>query len=128
VDQISDALNRIKNAQRARRANTEVVFSKANLELLKIMEREKLIESVEEKGKKGIKKIQVNLRYSDGLPAIEGIRRRSKPSRRLYIQRSEIRTIRQGQGLAIISTSRGLMTDKEAKKAGLGGELICEIW
>jgi small subunit ribosomal protein S8 len=128
MDQISDFLIRIKNAQKAGRENVEIPFSKAKFELAKIFARENFVASVEEKGKKAAKKIYINLKYDEGMPAIENIVRKSKPSRRVYIGKDDIKTIKQGYGRAIISTSRGLMTDKEARKAGLGGELICEIW
>ena len=106
----------------------EIPFSNAKFELAKIFERENFVASVEEKGKKAAKKIYINLKYESGMPAIENIIRKSKPSHRIYVGKNDIKTIRQGYGRAIISTSRGLMTDKEARKAGLGGELICEIW
>ena len=128
MDPISDLLIRIKNAQKAGRPNVEIPFSKAKFELAKIFERENFVGSVEEKGKKAAKKIFINLKYEGDLPAIENIIRKSKPSRRVYIGKDQIQMIKQGYGRAIISTSRGLMTDKEARKAGLGGELICEIW
>jgi small subunit ribosomal protein S8 len=128
MDPISDFLIRIKNAQKAGRPDVEIPFSNAKFELAKIFGRENFVGSVEERGKKAAKKIFINLKYEDGMPAIENIVRKSKPSRRVYIGKSQIQTVRQGYGRAIISTSRGLMTDKEARKAGLGGELICEIW
>lgn len=128
MDPISDLLIRIKNAQASGRPDVEIPYSAAKFELAKIFERENFVGSVEEKGRKADKKIFINLKYEDGVPAIENIVRKSKSSRRVYIGKKDIKTIKQGYGRAIISTSRGLMTDKEARKAGLGGELICEIW
>jgi len=128
MDPISDILIRIKNAQRAGKASLEVPFSKMKFELAKILAREGLILGAEEKDRKANKKIQINLKYDGGFGAITDIVRKSKPSRRMYIKKSEIHSVRQGRGMAIISTSKGLMTDKEAKRAGLGGELICEIY
>ncbi|PIQ75167.1 MAG: 30S ribosomal protein S8 [Candidatus Portnoybacteria bacterium CG_4_8_14_3_um_filter_40_10] len=128
MDPISDILIRIKNAQKAGKPSVEVPFSKVKFELAKIFERENFVEGVEEKGKKAAKKIYINLKYKDGIPAIENITRKSRPSGRIYLGKDKIRSVRQGYGRAIISTSKGLMSDKEARKAGLGGELICEIW
>lgn len=128
MDSISDMLIRIKNSQKAGGLDVEMPFSKAKFELAKILEKEKFIGTVEEKGKKAARKIYINLKYNQGVPAINNISRKSLPSRRIYLGREKIHSVRQGYGRAIISTSKGLMTDKEAKKAGLGGELICEIW
>lgn len=128
TDPISDMLIRIKNAQRAGKSDVEMPFSNLKFELAKIFERENFIGAVEEKGKKAAKKVLINLKYKDGLPVIDEIIRKSKSSQRIYLAKNKIRSVRQGYGRAIISTSRGLMTDKEARKAGLGGELICEIY
>jgi len=128
MDPISDMLIRIKNAQKAGRPSVEIPYSKAKFALAKIIERENFVASVEEKGKKTARKLLINLKYDQGAPAIEDIVRKSKPSRRIYIGRDKIRSVRQGYGRAIISTPKGLMTDREAKRARLGGELICEIW
>lgn len=128
TDPISDMLVRIKNAQSAGLLNLEIPFSRFKFCLAKILERENFIGALEEKGKKTGRKIFINLKYKDGEPAIKNLARKSKPGKRIYIDKSQIKTIKQGYGRAIISTSRGLMTDKEAKKSGLGGELVCEIW
>ncbi len=127
-DPISDMLIRIKNAQAAGKPNVEIPYSMVKFELAKIIEKEGFVSSIEEKGKKATRKIVINLKYDQGVPAIEDIIRKSKSSRRIYIGKDEIHSVRQGFGRAIISTSKGLMTGKEARKAGLGGELICEIW
>ncbi|TSC53039.1 MAG: ribosomal protein S8 [Parcubacteria group bacterium LiPW_39] len=128
MDPIADTLNRIKNAQKVGREVIEIPFSKVKFELAKIMEREEFLEKVEKKGIKTKQVLVLKLKYRQGVPAIDDLRRLSKPSRRLYIGFAEIKPVKQGYGVAIISTSRGLMTDKEARKAGLGGELVCEIW
>jgi len=128
ADPISDMITRIKNAQRAGRLSVEIPYSGVRLELAKIFEREGFIGAIEDKGRKNVKKISINLKYSEGEPAITEIIRKSKPSRRVYIGNKDLHIIRQGFGRAIISTSKGLMTNIEAKKAKLGGELICEIY
>lgn len=128
ADPISDMLIRIKNAQKAGNLTVEIPYSSFKFELAKILAQEGFIGAVEEKGKKVTRKIQINLKYEAGAPAISDIVRKSKPSRRIYLGKDKIHTVKQGTGRAIISTSRGLMTEKEARKAGLGGEFICEIW
>jgi len=128
MDQISDILIRIKNAQKAGRIDLEAPFSNFKLALAKILEKEKFIAGVEEKGKKAAKKIKIILKYNNGRPAIHDLKRISRPSRRLYLKKDEIYPVKQGAGIAIISTPKGLMTDKEARKAKVGGEIICEIW
>ncbi|MDD5589831.1 MAG: 30S ribosomal protein S8 [Candidatus Portnoybacteria bacterium] len=128
MDQISDMLIRIKNAQKTGRASIEMPFSKLKFALAKILEKEKYLSGVEEKSKKGIKRLQINLKYDEGIPAIQEIVKKSKPSRRVYIKKNEILPVKQGYGISVISTPEGLMTGKEARRAGLGGELICELW
>lgn len=128
TDPISDMLIRVKNAQKAGRPSVEIPFSKVKFELAKIFEKEGFVSTIEEKGKKAARKIIINLKYNEGAPAIENIIRKSKPSRRMYVGKKEIHNIRQGFGRSIISTPKGLMSDVEAKKSGLGGELICEIY
>ena len=83
---------------------------------------------MEKKGRKVRKFLEVGLRYDGVSPALTHIRRLSKPSRRLYLRKDEIRPVRQGFGLLIVSTSKGLMSGEEARKSGLGGEAIAEIW
>jgi small subunit ribosomal protein S8 len=128
MDPIADMLNRIKNAQKIGREVIEIPFSKVKFELAKIMEREEFLEKVEKKGIETKQVLVLKLKYRQGVPAIDDLRRLSKPSRRLYIGFAEIKPVKQGYGVAIISTSRGLMTDKEARKNKLGGEILCEIW
>lgn len=128
MDPISDMLIRIKNAQKANQASLEIPFSKLKFALAKILEKEGFINGVEEKGKKATRKIQITLKYIDGEPAVQDIKRVSKPNRRLYLKRDKNWPIKQGYGIAILSTPKGLMTDKEARKAGVGGEVICEIY
>lgn len=128
MDPIADMLNRIKNAQKIGREIIEIPFSKVKFEVAKIMEKEEFLEKVEKKGVKTKQVLVLKLKYRQGVPAIDDLRRLSKPSCRLYIGFAEIKPVKQGYGVAIISTSRGLMTDKEARKNKLGGEILCEIW
>ena len=128
MDPISNMLARIKNAQLAGRETLEIPFSRVKFEMAKIMEREGFLAKVEKKGVKGKQNLVLKLRYNLGIPAIQNLRRLSKPSRRVYVNAARIKSVKQGYGLAIISTPQGLMTDKEAKKNKLGGEILCEIW
>ena len=128
VDPISDMLTRIRNAQAISNETVLVPFSNLKLNLAKILEKEGLIGKVNVQGRKINKIIEIKLSYKDGEPAINSIKRISKQGQRIYIKKDEIKPIRQGYGLSIISTSKGLMTNIEAKKKRLGGEVICEIY
>ena len=129
MDPISDMLTRIRNAKAVGHATVSVPHSQMKLAILKILKREGLIEEYEKKGKKVRKSILVTLRYhKDGSPYINDLKKVSKPGQRIYKKSSEIFPVKQGYGLAIVSTTSGLLTDKEARHKKLGGEVICEIW
>jgi small subunit ribosomal protein S8 len=127
MDPIADMLTSIQNAQRAKKESLRVSFSKLKFEIAKILEREGFVDKVEERGRYK-KSILIHLKYDEGRPAISGVKRISKPGQRIYKGYSEIKRAKGGYGIAIISTSKGLMTDKEAKKQKVGGEVICEVW
>jgi len=131
VDSIADILTRIRNAQAIGRPTVNIPFSKIKFSLAKVLAKEGFAESVS-KEKRGIKKaIEIKLKYQDNkntLPKIRKIKQISKPGKREYIQAKNIHPVLGGIGINIISTSKGLMTGKEAKKKGLGGEILCEIW
>lgn len=128
MDPIADLLVRIKNAQAAGHETLAVPFSKVKLNLLKILENNGLIESLERKGVKSKERIEVGLKYHQGAPAIAGLKRISCPGQRIYLGAKKIRPVKQGYGLTIVSTSQGLMTGLEAKKKKLGGEILCQVW
>ncbi len=128
MDPISDMLIRIKNAYRAGHELVLIPFSKLKAEIARILEEKGYVSKVEKKGKKVRKFLELTLRYIEGRPAITDVKRISKPSRRIYVSRQELRPVRQGTGIAVVSTSRGVMSDREARKQGLGGELLCEVW
>jgi len=128
TDPITDMLNRIKNAQAVFHPTVDVPFSNLKYEIAKILEKKGFIEKVEKKGKKIKRTIEITLKYQNKTPAISGLKRISKLGQRKYLPAKKIRKVRGGYGIAIISTSKGLMTDKEARKQKLGGEVICEIW
>ena len=128
MDTIADMLNRIKNAQTVSRTTVEIPFSNLKYEIAQILQKEGFIEKAEKKGKKTKRTIEITLKYKDKNPAILGIKRISKPGQRIYLDYRKINRVKGGYGRAIISTSKGLFTDKEAKKNKLGGEVLCEIW
>ncbi|MDP2967111.1 MAG: 30S ribosomal protein S8 [bacterium] len=129
TDPIADMLNRIKNAQAVSHSTVEVPFSNFKYEIAKILEKHGFIEKVEKKGRKVKRVIVITLKYRDKIPAISGLKRVSKPGQRIYLDSSQIKRVKGGYGMAIISTSKGgLMIDKEARKQRLGGEVLCEIW
>jgi small subunit ribosomal protein S8 len=126
TDPISDMLIRIKNGQMRRKEFVEIYpKSKMKIEILKILKKEGFIEDYEEKEKS----IIVKLRYfPDGTPLITDVKRISKPSRRVYVSYKELKPVMNGIGVAILSTSKGILTDKEARKLKVGGELLLEVW
>lgn len=128
TDPIADFLTRIRNAQAVSHLTVTVPFSQQKYVLAKILEKERFIKGVEKKGKKVSKLIKIVLKYYDEEPAISGLKRISKPGRRTYTSCQRIRSVQKNFGISIISTSKGLMTGRDAKKQALGGEIMCEIW
>jgi len=128
TDPITDMLNRIRNAQAVLKLTVDVPISKIKLEICQVLAREGLIKGFEKKGRKNKKIIQIALQYDGKIPAISGMKRISKPGQKIYLPYKKIRKVKGGYGLSIISTSKGLMTNKEARKKRLGGEVICEVW
>lgn len=133
LDPIADMLTRIRNAQAAGLASVRVPASKLKLAILNLLVREKFIESVstEEDGAK--KTLLVTLKYealslTKKRSAIQDIVRMSKEGRRMYVKCSEVTKVRNGYGIAVLSTSQGVMTGGEAYAKGLGGEYICQVW
>lgn len=128
MDSISDMLNRIRNAQSVLKEQVFIPFSNLKYEIAKILEKQGFVKKTEKRGRKTKKIIEIDLKYIKKIPAISGLKRISKPGQRIYKNFKEIKPVRGGYGMAIISTSRGLMTNKEARKQKMGGEIICEIW
>jgi len=125
TDPIADLLTRIRNASRARHEITSVPYSKIKENILKILKNKGFIAdyTVEEEGK--FKVLEITLK--EELANIN-LKRVSKPGQRIYLKRGELRPVKSGIGMSIISTSKGLMTNSEARRQNLGGELICEIY
>lgn len=128
LDPITDMLNRIRNAQAVFKPTVVIPFSKLKYEIAKILEKQGFVEKVERKGRKIEKSIELTLKYTDKEPSISGLKRISKPGQRIYHSWKDIRRVRDGFGMSIISTSKGLKTNKEARRQKLGGEVLCEIW
>jgi len=128
TDPIADMLARLHNAALARHERTEMPSSKIRLSIAKLLKDEGYVEDVRES--EGPKKtLTVVLRYGrDRQAAIDGLRRVSRPGRRVYVRSDQIPRVRNGYGIAILSTSSGVMTDRMARKASVGGELLCEVW
>jgi len=130
MDKVSEMLTQIRNAQMAGHKEVDIKKSKIRFALAKILEKEGFVEKVSEESE-GLIKIILKY-YSTSLteknPAISGIRKISKSGQRIYIKNKDIKNVKNKYGLAVISTSKGLMTGEESRKIGLGGEYICEIW
>ncbi|MFH1611829.1 MAG: 30S ribosomal protein S8 [bacterium] len=129
IDPIADMLIRIKNAQSVKHKTVVIPFSKIKLSLAEVLNKNGWLGDIKTGGKKIDKYIELELKYDiDGQPLIKELKRVSKCGCRIYIKKDEIRSLHQGYGLSVISTSKGLMSDMEAKKIGLGGEVICQVW
>ena len=128
TDPICDMLNRIRNAQAVLKDTVNIPFSDLKYEIAKILEKQRFVAKIEKKGKKMKRTIEVTLKYDANQPVISGLKRVSKPGQRIYKKAKELKPVKGGYGVAVISTPKGLMTDKEARKKKLGGEVICEIW
>ena len=127
-DTISDFLTQIKNAYLARHKSIEIGFTKMLFEITKILEKEKFVKEVKVATEKGRKKIVITLLYPNRKPAIENLKRISKPGLRIYVGKSKIPFVYGGLGVTIVSTPLGLMTGRQARKKNVGGEIICNIW
>ncbi|MDD5750560.1 MAG: 30S ribosomal protein S8 [Candidatus Pacebacteria bacterium] len=129
TDPISDLLNRIKNAQAVFHPVVDVPCSNLKARIVEILKNEGFISDFRKRGKKEMKTLRIGLKYNeDKTPAILGFKRISKPGQRIYKKSKEIRRVKNGYGLAVVSTNQGLLTDKEARRKKLGGEIMLEIW
>lgn len=126
-DPIADMLTRIRNAQMARKEIVFIPFSKIKHSIASVLQEEGYINSFQTTTINNISTIEVNLKYYSGFPVIESIKRISKPGMRVYKSVSSLQEVLGGLGISIVSTSKGVMTGRKAKKMGIGGEIICEI-
>ncbi|MCE9537206.1 MAG: 30S ribosomal protein S8 [Nitrospira sp.] len=128
TDPISDLLVRIQNGLRRRHESVSMPASRLKRELLRVLQNEGYIQSVQADMADGHPVLKVQLRYVDEVPVVTGMQRVSKPGRRVYVGIKDIPRVKNGIGVAILSTSKGLMTDQESRRAGLGGEVLCSVW
>lgn len=128
TDPISDMLTRIRNATTAGHDTLVVPASTVKQRIVEILKQEGYIDGFSRREEPPQGAIEITLKWHAGQPAIEGLRRVSRPGQRRYARCGDIPKVRNGLGIMIVSTSRGLMTDRAARKAGVGGELICSIW
>lgn len=129
TDPIADMLTRIRNAAKAKFKSVEIPGSKIKIEIARVLKEEGFIRNYKfvEDGKQGLLKLY--LKYENNLPnVILGLERVSKPSRRVYVGSDDIQPVLNGMGIAILSTSEGIMTDKQAREKHIGGELLCNVW
>jgi small subunit ribosomal protein S8 len=129
-DPIADFLTRIRNATRVKHPRLDAPASGLCEEITKLLQREGYIREYKrvDDGKQGMLRIYLKYDRADGSSVIEGLQRESSPGRRIYVSKSEIPRVRGGLGTAIITTPKGVLTDKEARQAGVGGELVATVW
>lgn len=129
TDPIADMLTRIRNATQARHRYVLVPASKLKISVARILKEEGYIGGFEVSRDRPQPTMRIWLRYTDDRePVLSGLRRVSKPGRRVYVGKGEIPWVLSGMGLAILSTPRGVMTGREARKLGIGGEVLCHVW
>ncbi len=127
-DPIADALTRIRNANMVKHENVSMPCSKLKEELIKVLRNEGYVEGYTIEENDGFKSINVTLKYSNGQSVITGLQRISKPGLRVYSKAKNMPRVFDGMGIAVISTSKGLMTEKSARANKLGGEVLCYVW
>jgi small subunit ribosomal protein S8 len=128
TDPVADYLTRLRNAIQAGHKRVDVPASNLKRELTKLLLAQKFIGGYTEVKETVHPVLRIQLKYQDGSPVIAGLRRISTPGLRKYVDADSIPRVMGGLGVAVLSTSRGLMTDKEARQANIGGEVLCEIW
>lgn len=129
TDPIADMVTRIRNANLVKHESVEMPSSKMKIEIAKILKREGFIRDFRYYKFQNKFNLKVFLKYGEKqIRILSGLKRISKPGRRVYAAKDEIPKVLGGMGIAILSTSKGILTDKEAKKVGVGGEILCEVW
>jgi small subunit ribosomal protein S8 len=129
MDIIGDMLTRIRNGFLANKSEVEVLYSKENLGILNVLKNQGYISEFNEiELRKGVKVINVELKYYKNEPVIKELKRISKPSRRVYTSVVDMPLVYNGLGISVVSTSKGILSDAEAKSKNLGGEIICSVF
>ncbi|MEP6997630.1 MAG: 30S ribosomal protein S8 [Betaproteobacteria bacterium] len=127
TDPIADMLTRIRNAQLAEKATVQMPVSKVKLAIAKVLKDEGYVEGFGVVGDEAKPQLEISLKYYAGRPVIEKIERVSKPGLRIYKSKDDIPRVMNGLGIAIVSTSHGVMTDRKARATGVGGEVLCIV-
>lgn len=128
TDKISDILTIIRNGYLAKKDTISLPYSKLREEIAKVMVEEKYLKDLSVTEEDQFKKLQLDLLYVNEKPAVHNLKRISKPGLRIYKSASQLIPILSGLGISILSTSKGIMTDKQARKQNIGGEVLCELW
>lgn len=129
TDPIADMLTRIRNAQAINKEEVLMPYSNLKFEIAKILKHENYIDNVEKVEESKFPQLKIVLKYDESdEPIIKSIKRVSKPGQRVYVSKNKIANVLNNYGISILSTSAGLMTNKEAKRKGVGGEILCEVW
>lgn len=128
TDPISDLIIRLKNGSDAKKASVTISYSRLVENIVHALKKAGYVTTVEKKGKPIVRELEVGLVYFEASPRIKGVERISKPSRRIYIKSGDIRMYRSGFGNVFLTTPKGIMTDAEARKNKVGGEVLFKIW
>lgn len=128
TDPIADFLTRMRNAIKAEKKTVDIPVSKMKTGIAEIMKKTNFINDYSIIDNNGKKYLSIKLKYNNGVNVIEGLKKISKPGIRKYVKYENLPRVRNGMGIAVVSTSKGLMTEKEARKLQIGGEVICSIW
>lgn len=128
MDQIANMINMIKNGGLAGKESISVPFSKIKMAIAECLNKEGYIKSFSKKTKKGLPILEIELAYIDGKPKVTGVDRVSKLSRRIYVGVKNIQSTKNGHGLTVLTTPKGVLTDKQARREMVGGEVLFKIW
>ena len=127
-DPIADMLTRIRNGLHAEKAEVSMPASRTKASIAEVLKQEGYIKGFKVAGEGAAKSLDIELKYFQGAPVIEKIERISKPGRRVYSSSTDLPKVRDGLGVALVSTSKGIMTDKSARESGVGGEILCTVF
>ena len=129
TDPVADMLTRIRNAGRAGHAETTLPSSRMKLAIARVLQDEGFIDDAQVEAAEGKARLRIKLRYGvEGQLLIDGIRRVSRPSCRVYVKAAAIPKVRNGLGISVLSTNKGVMSDRSAREQHVGGEILCEVW
>lgn len=128
TDPIADLLTRIRNATMRNHEEVDIPLSGLKREIIRLFKEEGFIHDFEGKESKGHPLLRIKLKYFKDVPVINGLKRISTPGRRVYVKKDDVPRVREGLGTAILSTTQGVLTDRESRNRGIGGEVLCYIW